>query len=328
MQPADDSPIPTPKVSVCIPVFRGADFISDAIESVLAQDFRDFELLIVDDCSGDGTGKIIERYASQDPRIIYKVNDSNLGMVANWNNCLKMARGRYVKFLFQDDIFIFPDSLGKMVRILDAAPDVSLVASCRRVINSYSEVVKDEAFFQSSVTAKGSDIIRYCILKHGNVIGEPSAVLFRKEQAWRGFNGNYRQIVDLEMWFHLLEQGQFNYIVEPLCGFRIHPGQQTRQNIRSLVHLDDFVLLFNEYLPKRYVAIGCLDCMQIRFHQYYNLWKLAGRNIYNRNLALEKIKGYYGATEFIFRLCFYKLYNPVFKFVRARFRQHILRARH
>jgi glycosyltransferase involved in cell wall biosynthesis len=147
MQPADDSPIPTPKVSVCIPVFRGADFISDAIESVLAQDFRDFELLIVDDCSGDGTGKIIERYASQDPRIIYKVNDSNLGMVANWNNCLKMARGRYVKFLFQDDIFIFPDSLGKMVRILDAAPDVSLVASCRRVINSYSEVVKDEAFF-------------------------------------------------------------------------------------------------------------------------------------------------------------------------------------
>ena len=328
MPHTDDSTIPKPIVSVCIPVYRGANFISDAIESVLAQDFRDFELLIVDDCSGDGTGEIIERFAAKDPRIIYRANDSNLGMVANWNHCLKMARGRYVKFLFQDDIFIFPDSLGKMVRILDADPDVSLVASCRRVINRYSEVVKDEAFFQTSVTAKGFDIIRYCILKHGNVIGEPSAVIFRKEQACRGFNGNYRQIVDLEMWFHLLEQGKFEYIVEPLCGFRIHPGQQTRENIRNLVHLDDFTLLFNEYLSKRYVAIGCLDCTQIRFHQYYNLWKLAGRNIYDRNLALEKIKGYYGVAEFFSRLCFYKLYNPFFKFVRARFRRRILRARH
>jgi len=247
-------------------------------------------------------------------------------MVANWNHCLKMARGRYVKFLFQDDIFTSPESLGKMVRILDANPAVSLVAAGRRVINRNSEVEKEESFFRSSVSAEGFDIIRYCLIKHGNVIGEPSAVLFRKEQAERGFNPNYRQIVDLEMWFHLLEQGQFVYLVDPLCGFRVHAGQQTRKNIRSLAHVDDFNLLYSEYFSKQYVDIGYFAREHIRFHQYYNLWKLARRNMYNRNLALKKISRYYGPAGFFARLVVYKLYDPLFKIVRARFRRLILRS--
>ncbi len=319
-----------PKVSVCMPVFQGAAFLSDAIESVLGQDFQDFELVIIDDCSGDGTDVIVQGYASRDPRIIFKVNEYNLGMVANWNNCLETARGCYVKFLFQDDIFTSPECLGKMANILDDDPTVSLVASGRRLINKNSELVKEESFFRTSISAEGVDIIRYCLLKHGNVIGEPSAVLFRKELAVRGFNPNYRQIVDLEMWFHLLEQGRFCYIAEPLCGFRIHSAQQTRENIRNLVHLDDFNLLYSEYFPKQYLHISFPAREHIRFHQYYNLWKHVrgkryNRNLYNRNLALGKISRYYGAAGFFIRLFVYKLYNPVFKIFRARFRRRILR---
>ncbi len=325
MQQSDNSMMSQPKVTVCMPVFRGGEFICDAIESVLAQDFRDFEFLIVDDCSGDGTDEIVERCASRDHRVIFKVNDSQLGMVANWNHCLKMARGQYVKFLFQDDIFTSPESLGKMVRVLDDDPAVSLVASCRRIIDRNSVAINDESFFCSSVSAKGFDIIRYCILKHGNVIGEPSAVLFRKEQAARGFNLKYRQIVDLEMWFYLLEQGQFAYIGEPLCGFRVHSGQQTRKNIMDLVHVDDYNLLYNEYLSRWYLDIGYPARTHVRFHQYYNLWKLARRDIYNRNLALAKISRYYGTAGFFIRLFVYKLYNPVFKLFRAMYRRRILR---
>jgi glycosyltransferase involved in cell wall biosynthesis len=307
-----------------MPVFQGSDFISDAIESVLAQDFRDFELIIVDDCSGDETEEIVKGYASGDPRVIFKVNDCNLGLVANWNLCLKMARGRYVKFLFQDDIFISGECLRKMVEILDADPAVSLVASSRRLINGDSEVLKDESFFRSSVSTDGFDIIRYSILKHGNIIGEPSAVLFRKAQSVRGFNQNYRQIVDLEMWFHLLEQGRFVYIEEPLCGFRVHSGQQTHKNVRGLVHIDDFNLLYTEYFIKHYINIGYLTREHVRFHQYYNLWKLARRNIYNRSLALEKISRYYGTAGFFLRLIVYKIYNPIFKLIRTRFLRRIL----
>jgi glycosyltransferase involved in cell wall biosynthesis len=319
-----------PKVSVCMPVFQGAAFLSDAIESVLGQDFQDFELVIIDDCSGDGTDVIVQGYASRDPRIVFKVNEYNLGMVANWNNCLETARGCYVKFLFQDDIFTSPECLGKMVNVLDSDPTVSLVASGRRLINKNSEFVKEESFFPSSVSAEGFDIISYCLLKYGNVIGEPSAVLFRKKLAVRGFNPNYRQIVDLEMWFHLLEQGRFCYVAEPLCGFRIHSAQQTRENIRNLVHLDDFNLLYSEYFPKQYLHLSCLAREHIRFHQYYNVWKHVrgkryNRNLYNRNLALEIISSYYSSAGFLVRLFVYKLYNPVFKIFRARFRRRILR---
>jgi glycosyltransferase involved in cell wall biosynthesis len=330
MRQSDDSIMTLPKVTVCMPVFRGGKFLAEAIESVLAQNFRDFEFLIIDDCSGDGTDKIVRGYASTDSRVIFKVNDFNLGMVPNWNHCLEMARGQYVKFIFQDDIFTSPESLGKMVRILDDDPAVSLVASCRQLINRHSEVVKEESFCRSSVSANGFDIIRYCLLKYGNVIGEPSAVLFRKEQAVRGFNPNYRQIVDLEMWFYLLEQGRFCYIAEPLCGFRIHSAQQSRENIRNLVHLDDFNLLYSEYFPKQYLHISYPAREHIRFHQYYNLWKHVrgkryNRNLYNRNLALGKISRYYGSAGFCIRLFVYKLYNPVFKIFRARFRRRILR---
>jgi len=318
-----------PKVTVCMPVFRGGKFLAEAIESVLAQNFRDFELQVVDDCSGDGTDEVVREYVSGDSRVIYKENDSNLGMVANWNQCLEMARGQYVKFIFQDDIFTCPESLGKMVRILDDDPAVSLVASCRQLINGHSEVVKEESFFRSSVSANGLDIIRYCLLKHGNVIGEPSAVLFRKHQAARGFSLKYRQIVDLEMWFHLLEQGRFVYIVEPLCGFRVHSGQQTLKNIRNLVHVDDFDHLYSDYFLKQYVNLSYPAREHIRFHQYYNLWKHVrrkryNRKLYNRNLALGKISRYYGTAEFLVRLFVYKLYNPVFKICRAWFRRRIL----
>jgi len=309
-----------------MPVFRGSRYIVDAIESVLAQDYRDFELLVIDDCSGDCTDAIVREYAVQDPRVSFVANDSNLGMVANWNCCLAMARGSYIKFLFQDDVLTYADSLGKMVRVLDDDPEVSLVASARRVINGYSEVLREESFFEHSISARGAEVIRYCILKHGNVIGEPSAVLFRSEQAMRGFSIGYRQIVDLEMWFHLLEQGCFVYINEPLCGFRVHAHQQTRKNIKSLVHVEDFDRLYHEYLPKQYLDIGLLAREHIRFHQYYNLWKLSRRNMYNRSLALEKISRYYGTIGFFARLYLYKIFNPVYKFARSRYRRKIMRS--
>ena len=146
MRQSDNSMMSQPKVSVCMPIFRGRDFLSDAIDSVLSPDFHDFELLIVDDCSRDGTDEIVEGYASRDHRVIFKVNDSNLGMVANWNLCLNMARGHYVKFLFQDDILTSPESLRKMVKVIDNDPDVSLVASCRRIIDTNSEVMSEEIF--------------------------------------------------------------------------------------------------------------------------------------------------------------------------------------
>ena len=82
-----------PKVSVCIDVYNYEAFLPDAIESVLGQDFSDFEAIIVDDCSDDGSFEIAKSYELKDKRVIARQNPANLGVVANRNACLRFARG-------------------------------------------------------------------------------------------------------------------------------------------------------------------------------------------------------------------------------------------
>src|SRR3954465_15469514 len=123
----------TPTLSVLIPNFNYAQYLPEALESVLSQEFQDFELLISDDCSQDGSAKVIESYVSRDGRIRAKIHSSNLGMVENWNWCLAEARGEYIKFLLADDKLADSRALTQFVEMLDANPSASLAASARVV---------------------------------------------------------------------------------------------------------------------------------------------------------------------------------------------------
>jgi glycosyltransferase involved in cell wall biosynthesis len=219
-----------PKISVLIPTYNYACFLSEAIESVLAQDFQDFELLIVDDCSTDNTVEVVRRFCAQDSRVLFSVNSANLGMVNNWNRCLQQASGQYIKFLFGDDKLCHPQALGKMVALLEQYPSVILAAAARVILDEKSKVVDVQRPLAEG-HHDGRKIITDYLMENGkNLVGEPSAVLFRKADAQRGFNPQYKQIVDVEMWFHLLEKGDLAYTREPLCAFRCHPLQQTERN--------------------------------------------------------------------------------------------------
>jgi glycosyltransferase involved in cell wall biosynthesis len=313
-----------PKVSVCIPSYNNAEYLPQAIESVLFQTFADYELLIIDDCSTDGTAGVATGYAARDGRIRYLANERNLGMVENWNRCIREARGEYVKYVFGDDLLSSPDALGKMVALLDGDSGISLVASSRYYIGPDSSVEHTMSHFKDDLVADGKAIINLTFYEHKNIIGEPTVVMFRKNQAARGFNPHYRQIVDMEMWFHLLEQGKFAFLTEPLCSFRVHQEQQTRKNIRDLAHVDDYVLLHKDYLEKSYISLGSLGKWHQLYYQLYYLWKLSRQEVYNKQLALEKIARYYGKSRFYISLPLYKLYNPLFKFLRRRVRPRFL----
>ena len=99
-----------PFFSICIPAYQGAAFIRKAIASVHAQTFSDWELIIVDDASTDGTWEIMLDEASKDPRIRIFRNDSNLGMAENWDETLRHVRGEWIGTLAEDDIYM-PDAL-------------------------------------------------------------------------------------------------------------------------------------------------------------------------------------------------------------------------
>ena len=221
-----------PRVSVVIPTYNYARFLPEAVESVLSQDFADFELLIVDDHSSDNTVDAVKPYLS-DKRINFQRNAQNLGMVPNWNFCLQAARTPYVKFLFGDDKLASINALATFVRLLDENPSAVCIGSARKIIDEKSRVIDVKNEMARATFWNGIDAMVYCLEENRNLIGEPSAVMFRKDRATRGFNVAYKQIVDFEMWFYLLLQGDFVYAPEPLVCFRVHPEQQTAVNKRN-----------------------------------------------------------------------------------------------
>ena len=95
----------TPKISIGLPVYNGATYLTGAIQSLLDQSFTDFELIISDNASRDSTGAICRRFAALDHRIRYFCNDQNIGLAANQNRVIKLAKGEYFKFAAHDDLY-------------------------------------------------------------------------------------------------------------------------------------------------------------------------------------------------------------------------------
>jgi glycosyltransferase involved in cell wall biosynthesis len=125
-------------VAVCIPTYNRASYLGEAIQSVLTQSFEDFELLVVDDGSTDGTREIVASY--HDPRLRYAHNARNLGMVANWNRCLELARGApYIARLDDDDVYL-PTMLGTMVAALAADPRAGFGYSAVEIMDDRGRV--------------------------------------------------------------------------------------------------------------------------------------------------------------------------------------------
>ena len=115
----------TPRVSIGLAVFNGEKYLSEAIESILAQSFTDFELIISDNASTDQTAQICKKYATQDDRIQYHRNPTNIGGANNENLTFKMSKGEYFRWAAHDDVCA-PTLIEKCVRLLDENPDVVL----------------------------------------------------------------------------------------------------------------------------------------------------------------------------------------------------------
>ena len=275
-----------PKVSVLIPTYNYAQFLPEAIGAVQAQDFRDFELLIVDDCSQDNSAEVAAKFSANDPRIRLSVNAANLGMVENWNHCLALAKGEYVKFLFGDDKLMGRQALGSMAAMLDQHPKAALAASARIVLDEKSNWIDLLASLPDGAQP-GPAIITRCLLQNHNLIGEPSVVMFRRADAQRGFDRGYRQMVDLEMWFHLLERGDLVYTREPLCAFRRHAGQQTAVNNANRSSAEQFneqLMLVRTYGAKPWISTR--QRLDILYRARRGLWK--NPTAKSQFLALER----------------------------------------
>ena len=122
------------KVSVCLPVFNGVRHLALAIESILNQSASNWELLISDDGSTDGSWEMIEKFAKQDKRIRCWRNENRLGLFENYNFCMQQCYAPLIKLFAQDDI-LDPRAIKKMQTIFDERPNVVLVACAKNLVD-------------------------------------------------------------------------------------------------------------------------------------------------------------------------------------------------
>ncbi len=233
----------SPFISVCIPCHNAAGFIARTIQSVLIQDFCNFELIISDNKSTDDTISVVNSFA--DPRIKLIQNASNLGMCRNANKVLSCATGRHVKLLCADDI-LYPECLSRQVQVLeDPANRAVVLAICNRhIINASDQVVLRRRFPFRRGLISGERLIRYCTRSGLNLIGEPAVGLFRREALVKTsmcpVSNPY--LMDLSLWAELLKHGDAFIDPDYLAAFRISRNAGTvRIGARQAAEFRQFV---------------------------------------------------------------------------------------
>jgi len=211
-----------PAVSIAIPLYNCESHIRETIESVLAQTFEDFELIVVDDQSTDRSVAVVESF--DDPRIRLIRNPERLGFTGNWNRCLDEMRGTYCKLLPHDDP-LDPTCIAEQVRILKAYPDVELVHCARNIIDPAGRVLARRGPKETEGIKDGADSLRKIARSGTNPIGEPAAVMFRHDTMKRigRFSDEDMYSIDIDYWSRLLNEGKRYYIDQTLCSFRIWP---------------------------------------------------------------------------------------------------------
>lgn len=187
----------SPRVSVVMPVYNAAPYLSAAIEGVLNQTFRDFELIMVNDCSTDNSLEIMQAYAAKDPRIIVLSNEKNLKNVLSRNRGMSVARGEYIAVHDADDLS-FPERLQRQVQYLDSHPEVGVLATggCR--------VDQDGAFVQRWTRFSGCDVIEARLSMANHIIH--SSVMMRRHLVEQvgGYSDDFQAEDDYELWSRLM----------------------------------------------------------------------------------------------------------------------------
>ena len=260
------------KVSVLIPTYNSERHLAECLDSVLAQDFDDMEILVSDDSSTDGTLSVIKDYATRDSRIRWWQNSKNLGFVPNHNFCLLQACGEYVKFVHADDKLLSLSAIRKMADALDENASAVLVG-CRQHLTGAKS--SPTILFHQSGLYDGRRTIVASLEQNTNLVGQPILTMFRRSSAKRGFDSRFVGYLDFEMWCHLLEQGGFFYLAEDLATWRVHKTQQTAKNAMHGSSASQEHLVFMEiYYAKPWLQTAATSRML--FAQIYYLKKSYG----------------------------------------------------
>lgn len=223
-----------PKVSICVPTYNNVKETERLISSILEQTYADYEVVITDDSDNDDIEKLAQEIS--DERIRYVHNANKLGHIFNWNAAIDRAEGDYIKIMFSDDWFTYPESLDEFVKMLEGRPEADLAFSNSMQVSekeSYKRIVSD--FFIPRLKEDWRNIFL------GNEIGAPSGTIYRKNGIKFDEKSNWAS--DLELYLQLLHKNPcFAWTDRPLVSIGMHEEQYTN----TFSEKDERI--FNDYL--------------------------------------------------------------------------------
>lgn len=248
------------QVSICIPTYNNASDVDRLLDSISEQTYTDYEVIITDDSTNDEIAELVKEKAP-DARYIH--NENKLGHIFNWNEAISLATGDYVKIMFSDDWFTFPDSLEKMVRLLDDTPDASMVFTGSRQVqlDSDDREYRDRCATEEFIRGLKSD---YRLLFSTNQIGAPSATMYRRDDAIR-FDEKSNWASDVFLYFEILgRNSKFTYSTEPLISIGEHKNQYTE----SFTSNDKRIFYDYRYMYRKY-SLSTSDMCKNHYKEVY-----------------------------------------------------------
>lgn len=215
-----------PRVSVIMATYNHAPFVADAIQSVLSQDFDDFEFVIADDGSGDGTRDVVDRV--QDSRIRFYPNTINRGACVVTNELIERSTGEYIALINSDDCWL-QGKLSRQVQFLDAHPYIAASFGRPRFMDKDGRPLEKSTLafgtvFDQPNRSRGLWLRRF--LDEGNCVCHPTMLIRREAYGRLGlYDNRYRQLPDLDMWVRFVKHFALHISEQEMIAFRIMPGE-------------------------------------------------------------------------------------------------------
>jgi glycosyltransferase involved in cell wall biosynthesis len=259
-----------PLVSVIIPVYNGAEFLAESIDSILAQTYSNWDCTIINNCSTDDSSGIAHRYAAKDSRIQVHENQQFLRAVPNYNVGLRQisAESKYCKIVFADD-WIFPECLERMVAVGERHPSVGIVGA----YGLQGRQVMWAGLPCPSTLVPGREVCRKLFLENLYVFGTGTSLLYRSSlvRNREPFYNESNLHADSEVCVALLRTCDFGFVNQVLTYTRVRAGSLTSftNDINTLIagRLYDLVTYGKDYLtPAEFES--CLDRQLAEYYEF------------------------------------------------------------
>ena len=266
---AIEQPLKQPFVSICMPAYNAGKTIGEALGSVLAQTYRNLEIIVGDDASSDDTSEIVHCF--QDPRIQYQRNSRNLGQFENVNCLLQKATGQYIAIYHSDDIYD-PNIVEKEVNVLETYPEVGSVFTMNWQIDYSGEIIGQSKLVKEAATKKClslTDVLPVLLRYKNHLLIGPSFMgrseVFQKVGL---FSSAFSIAGDFEMWLRILNAFKIYILDEPLMSYR-HGKTQVSYGYQNLRTFEDhFFTIIDHYLEIEDLR-SCVDPVSITEYAFH-----------------------------------------------------------